>query len=80
MFIVYGKKNCPFCTKAVELLQGEGCTFSYLSMDEKKEELAEIAMTYNHKTVPIITRVLDGMPILIGGYEDLKELFNLPEG
>ena len=78
MFIVYGKKNCPYCAKAVELLQGEGCTFSYLSMDERTEELVEIAMTYSHKTVPIVTRVVDGVPILIGGFDDLKELFNFP--
>ena len=76
MFIIYGKKECSYCTKAVELLQAKGCDFSYLSMDGKREELVEIAMTYNHKTVPIITRVLEGMPFLIGGFDDLKKLFN----
>ena len=79
MFIIYGKKKCPYCTKAVKLLQAQGCDFSYLSMDEKKEELVEIAMNYNHKTVPIVTRVLEGIPILIGGFDDLKKLFNSPQ-
>ena len=71
MYIIYGKKQCPYCTKAVKLLQSRGFDFIYTSMDNKQEELVELALKHNHKTVPLIIQVVSGEPIFIGGYDNL---------
>ena len=71
MYIIYGKKQCGFCLKAVELLQKQGCDFVYTSMDNRQEELIEMALKHNHKTVPLIIQVVGGDPVFIGGYDNL---------
>jgi hypothetical protein len=40
-------------------------------MDNKVEELVEMALNYNHKTVPLIIQVVEGNSIFIGGYSNL---------
>ena len=57
MFIIYGKKKCPFCENAVRYLRNEGYDFKYLSMDEKLEELSRLSTIYNWRTVPLIIKV-----------------------
>ena len=71
MFIIYGKKNCGFCSKAVKLLQSQGFDFIYTSMDNRPEELVEMALKHKHNTVPLIIQVVEGEPIFIGGYDNL---------
>ena len=71
MYIIYGKKQCGFCLKAVELLQKQGFDFVYTSMDNRQEELIEMALKHNHKTVPLIIQVVGGDPVFIGGYDNL---------
>ena len=71
MYIIYGKKQCSFCTKAVKLLQGKGFDFIYTSMDNREEELVELALKHRHKTVPLIIQVVEGEPVFIGGYDNL---------
>ena len=72
MFIIYGKKDCPYCTKAVELLQQQGRDFTYCSMDNRLNELVELSLKHNHKTVPLIIQVVAGEVVLIGGYDNLR--------
>ena len=77
MYIVYGKKDCGFCGRAVRLLQKLGHTFTYMSMDDKQDELVELAMQHSHKTVPLILQIVDGETEFIGGHDDLvKRLEN----
>ena len=71
MYIVYGKKDCPYCTKAVQLLQSRGLDFTYSSMDNRLNELVQWALQHDHKTVPLIIQVVSGTPVLVGGYDNL---------
>jgi glutaredoxin len=71
MYIIYGKKNCGFCSRAVKLLQRNGITFTYMSMDDKHSELVELAMLYKHKTVPLVLQVVEGNTEFVGGHDDL---------
>ena len=71
MYIIYGKKNCGFSSKAVKLLQSQGFDFIYTSMDDRQEELVEMALKHKHNTVPLIIQVVEGNPIFIGGYDNL---------
>jgi glutaredoxin len=71
VYIIYGKKKCGFCAKAIKLLQSKGFDFIYTSMDNKQEELVEMALKYRHETVPLIIQVVDGDPMFIGGYDNL---------
>lgn len=72
---IYGKKNCPFCTKAKNLADQlsnfrEDFSFEYTDFEEKgmtKETLGE-KLNVTVETVPQI--LLDGE--LIGGYTDLE--------
>tara|TARA_Y100000034_G_C6654405_1_gene286574 strand:+ start:338 stop:583 length:246 start_codon:yes stop_codon:yes gene_type:complete len=76
MYIVYGKKLCPYCVSAVKLLQSKGCDFTYHSMDKKLEELTVLAMHHNQKTVPIILQLVEEQLIFIGGYDNLCAWLN----
>ena len=71
MFLIYGKKKCGFCKRAVEWLRDNGYDFQYYSMDEKLEELQQLSTIYNWKTVPMIIQNKDGQELFIGGYDDL---------
>jgi len=71
MYNIYGLKWCVFCLRAVSLLQEKGEDFCYHSMDSKEGTLNYIKRTHDHKTVPIVTKTIDGEEELIGGYDDL---------
>ena len=71
MFLIYGKKKCGFCKRAIEWLRVNGYDFRYCSMDEKLEELKELSTIYNWNTVPMIIQNKDGQELFIGGYDDL---------
>ena len=71
MYNIYGLKWCVFCLRAISFLQEKGEGFCYHSMDEKPEILDYIKRTHCHKTVPIITKTMNGEEMLIGGYDDL---------
>lgn len=60
MFWVYGKQDCSYCRRAVELLQGHNQRVAYI-------DIANIPNTANWKTVPQVFTETDH----IGGYEDL---------
>lgn len=51
--VVYGKPNCPFCTKAINTLQERNVTFKYIDISVDKEA-EDFIKTNNHKTVPQI--------------------------
>ncbi len=42
-------------------------------MDDRQEELLDLATQYNHKTVPIVMKVEDSNNIFIGGFDALLE-------
>mgnify|MGYP003117088147 CR=1 FL=1 len=71
MFIIYGKKKCSFCEKAVKLIRNEGFDFRYFSMDEKLDDLKHLSTIYDWRTVPLILKVEGDIEEFIGGYDDL---------
>jgi ribonucleoside-diphosphate reductase alpha chain len=69
--ILYGKKDCPFCTMAREELSLRGIVYEYIDLQEISKTAAEV--TGRHvKTVPQI--YVEGN--YIGGYEELMEFLN----
>ncbi len=34
MFTIYGKPNCPYCTRAKDTLDSKGIDYTYLTLDE----------------------------------------------
>ncbi len=68
MFIVHGRANCPFCSKAVELLNKNNSKMVYIDImaPENLQALDELK-ELGHTTVPQIYFNDD----YIGGYEDL---------
>lgn len=67
MIEVYSKPNCPYCVKAVALLNKMAVPFAEkkVGVDTTREQLLEVAP--NARTVPQI--IIDGK--VIGGYDDL---------
>jgi len=68
--MIYSKDACPFCVKAVNLLNTTDLEFEEMKLDKhfSREELLE--WFPNAKTFPVIT--LDNM--WIGGYNELVEV------
>ena len=65
--LIYGKSNCPWCTKAIEELQLQGVDFDYIDLEVIKKTAAEVTGRKEVTTVPQI--YIEGR--YIGGYEDL---------
>lgn len=70
--IVWSKPNCPWCSKAKELLDAYYISYEERKLGEEwsKEDLLE--MVPNAKTVPQI--LVDNN--LIGGYNELERYLN----
>ena len=71
MYTVYGKKGCPFCEKAVELLESKQESYSYIDID-KLPEAREYIRSIGATKVP---QVFDDEDNHIGGYVPLYWLF-----
>jgi len=71
MYIIYGKKLCNYCNKAVTLLQSRGLNFTYFSMDNDEDKLLSLFTIYNWRTVPLVIKVKNSDNNFIGGYDDL---------
>jgi glutaredoxin len=71
MYIVYGKKQCAYCERAVTLLRSRGFDFTYHSMDAKLPQLMELSTIYNWRTVPLIIKIEGKEEHFVGGYDDL---------
>jgi ribonucleoside-diphosphate reductase alpha chain len=69
--ILYGKKSCPFCQKAIQELNMRGIQFEYVDLEVIGKSAAEVTGR-NVKTVPQI--YLEGR--YIGGYDDLMIHFS----
>ena len=71
--LVYSKKDCPWCTKAKELLDANGIEYQELifGQDYTKEELQNLTGIKNRLTVPQI--FIGGEHL--GNYEQLKAWF-----
>lgn len=70
MYNIYGLQWCIFCLRAINFMQEHKIEFHYYPMDGKDRVLRYLKETYDHKTVPIITKQTDNGEELIGGYDD----------
>lgn len=76
--VVYSKDNCPWCVKAIDLLEKNAFSVQVLKLgvDYTKEELVEkVGWTKKPLTVPQI--FIDDQ--LIGGYDHLNSYFSMAE-
>ena len=68
MFIVHGKPNCPFCSKAIELLSKNNLKIVYINITTpENQKVKEELIAQGHSTVPQVYFNDE----YIGGYEDL---------
>ena len=74
LFILWTKRNCPYCEKAINLLIGTDHSFSIFEMDRVPEQLEKVQNQYQWSTVPLIVeQCSDGERSFIGGYTDLEK-------
>ncbi len=68
--IIYTKDPCPYCVRAINLLNEKKLVFTEIDLTDKFDEIERIKEKTGWRTVPII--LINGR--LIGGYDDLKAL------
>jgi len=72
MIEIYSKPNCPYCTKAKQLLNTMNISFNEYKLDEDFTREIVLEKFPNAKSYPIV--VVDGFHI--GGYSQLVEKIN----
>ena len=70
MVKIYIWTYCPFCIRAVSLLDSKGIQYEKIILDGKDEELNELRAQTGHRSVPQIF-INDKF---IGGSDDLAQL------
>ena len=72
--IVYSKKDCPYCSMAMEELKLRGIPFDKIDLKEIGKTAAEVTGRKDVKSVPQI--YISGE--YVGGYNELMEFLNKP--
>ncbi len=67
---IYVKDPCPFCVRAIRLLEELNIAYDEIDLTDKDDEIQKLKNETGWRTVPII--MIKGK--LIGGYTDLKAL------
>lgn len=67
---IYIKDWCPFCQRAMSLLDKKGVIYKEIDVDGKPALQAEMAKKTGRSTVPQV--FIDGKPI--GGFDDMAAL------
>lgn len=77
-YYVYGADWCPFCRKAIAILDDIGARSYFFNTADDEEYLREVKFFYKSKTIPVILRgnPETGNVVLIGGCSDLEEALN----
>lgn len=78
-FSVYVKTDCPFCKKAISILEQNKLSFIVIVVDKNLEFLEEIKQKVNHSTVPIVLEHSKNGVKLIGGSDNLENYINSQE-
>jgi len=68
--VVYLTNWCPFCTRAVSLLERKGARFETINIEERPEARAEMMARSGRRTVP---QIFIG-ETHVGGCDDLYAL------
>jgi len=77
-YVVFAKETCPYCVKAIELLEDRRQNFKIVNFEEDQVKiLEEIKGAYEWQTVPMVFEISDAATIkFIGGYTDLAAVFD----
>ncbi len=76
-YVLFVKEECPYCVKAVELLEEKNLSFKKVVFDADQENvLTEVKDAYDWKTVPMIFYKNGNLVKFIGGYTDLVGLLD----
>lgn len=67
---LYKKDPCPYCDRAIHLLESKNAPFEIIDLTDKPSEIQRIKNETGWMTVPII--VINGK--VIGGFTDLRAL------
>tara|TARA_Y100000590_G_C15379510_1_gene885781 strand:- start:398 stop:670 length:273 start_codon:yes stop_codon:yes gene_type:complete len=69
------KESCPYCRKAIALLDSKSLVYDLDPMDETPELLTEIKQSLGYNTVPMVWEINHlGAKTFIGGYDQLAHL------
>ncbi|MGW8227374.1 MAG: glutaredoxin 3 [Gammaproteobacteria bacterium] len=68
--VMYGTRFCPYCVRARNLLDSKNITYTYIPVDQHKEERATMEQRSQHTSVPQI--FIDDYHV--GGCDDLFAL------
>lgn len=71
-YILFVKDGCPFCIKAIELLERNKLKYHKINFEPDQEKiLTELKESYDWPTVPMIFCRDEEKNELVGGYTDL---------
>ena len=72
---IYGKANCKSCDEAKKLCDNKSVEYEYKQMGKDFEilEMYSIAPR-NHKSLPVVTVVENGVESYIGGLQQLQQI------
>lgn len=68
--VVYSTRRCPFCTRAIDLLEDKGIGYTEIRIDNKPDLRMEMEARAQRKTVP---QIFIG-DVHVGGCDDLYKL------
>ena len=76
-YVVFGRETCPYCVKAIELLQKKEENHKFVNFEESQSHLLqEVKEAYDWPTVPIVIQIKDrSEAVIVGGYTDLVTHF-----
>ncbi len=72
-FYLYSNPECPFCTKAKDLLDQRGHTHVAMELDWNHPTLTRLKEEMNWKTIPMVFEIQERNHKFVGGYTDLIE-------
>lgn len=78
-YILYLKKECPFCIKAENVLSLKDIHYKAIYFDQNVKILEELKEAYNWSTVPMVFQKKENEYTFVGGYTDLLEKQDINE-
>ena len=71
--------DCPYCKKAIQMLQEKKKVFSVTVLDYDRERLTSLKEKFSWQTVPlIVTKTDKDEELLLGGFSDLEQRLSVP--
>lgn len=78
---VYVTLDCPYCNRAVKLLEEKKEKFIVTVLDNDREKLTQLKEQFSWQTVPMVVGTTEeGKDLFLGGCSDLEKHFELLKG